>query len=173
MPVSLIHRDLGHRFADPAELERPAKWTGVWIKHRMIEAFTIEKRIPDKKIGPAIVRGAWQNIPTTDTFAERVDQGELAREHVWEQWARAGGALPYEISRMEEALSWPGLVLSNGYAVEGRVLLAWGFCVAMAPGAGAHAQARLVALVVLQIRRQRRGADRQLPQRARQAAATA
>ena len=37
--------------------------------------------------------------------------------------------MPYEISRMEEALSWPGLVLSNGYAVEGRVLLAWGFCV--------------------------------------------
>lgn len=31
---------------------------------------------------------------------------------------------------MEEALSWPGLVLSNGHAVEGKVLLAWGFCTA-------------------------------------------
>ena len=31
---------------------------------------------------------------------------------------------------MEEALSWPGTVLANGHAVEGKVLLAWAFCVA-------------------------------------------
>ena len=31
---------------------------------------------------------------------------------------------------MEEALSWPGQVLANGHAVEGKVLLAWAFCVA-------------------------------------------
>ena len=39
------------------------------------------------------------------------------------------GALPYEVSRMEEALSWPGLVLANGHAAEGKALLAWAFCV--------------------------------------------
>ena len=54
----------------------------------------------------------------------------MARENVWDKWARAGGALPYEVSRMEEALSWPGQVLSNGHAAEGKVLLAWTFCVA-------------------------------------------
>ena len=31
---------------------------------------------------------------------------------------------------MEEALTWPGQVLANGHAVEGKVLLAWAFCVA-------------------------------------------
>jgi hypothetical protein len=77
--VSLLHRDLGHRFADPGELERPEQWTGEWVRHRMVEAFTIERHIPDKRVGPAIVEGAWASIPTTDTFAERVDQGELAR----------------------------------------------------------------------------------------------
>jgi len=95
----------------------------------LVEAFSVEKRLPDKRVGPAMVRNTWR-LDTVDTFAEVVDQGEQARAHVWEQWARAGGALPYEISRMEEALSWPGLVLSNGHAVEGRILLAWGFCVA-------------------------------------------
>ena len=95
----------------------------------MVEAFTIERRIPDKRVGPAIVKGAWARIATTDTFAEAVGQGELARENVWDRWARAGGALPYGVSRMEEALSWPGQVLSNGHAAEGKALLAWAFCV--------------------------------------------
>ncbi len=131
MRTSTLERDLSLRtLAGTGELERPRTWTGEWVKHRMVEAFTIERRIPDKRVGPAIVKGAWATIDTTDTFADRVYQGELARENVWDKWARAGGALPYEVSRMEEALSWPGQVLANGHAVEGKVLLAWAFCVA-------------------------------------------
>ena len=38
---------------------RPSVWTADWVKHRMVEAFTIERRIPDKRVGPAIVKGAW------------------------------------------------------------------------------------------------------------------
>jgi len=169
MRVSTIQRQLGHShfFGDPGEIERPTKWTGDWVRHRLIEAFTIERRIPDKRVGPAIVKGAWASIPTTDSFAERVDQGELAREHVWNEWARASGALPYEVSRMEEALSWPGQVLSNGYAVEGKVLLAWAFCVAYGRPVRAAAKAWLVADDVLPVSGKRRGADRRLPQRAR------
>ena len=131
MRTSTLERDLSLRtLAGTGELERPRTWTGEWVKHRMVEAFTIERRIPDKRVGPAIVKGAWATIDTTDTFADSVYQGELARENVWDKWARAGGALPYEVSRMEEALSWPGQVLANGHAVEGKVLLAWAFCVA-------------------------------------------
>jgi hypothetical protein len=116
MRVSTIQRQLGHSnfFGDPGELKQPPQWTADWVRHRLVEAFTIERRIPDKRIGPAIVKGAWASIPTTDSFADRVDQGEAARQHVWDEWARASGALPYEVSRMEEALSWPGQVLSNG-----------------------------------------------------------
>ena len=36
--------------------------------------------------------------------------------------------MPHEVSRMEEALGWPGQVLANGHAIEGRVLLAWAYC---------------------------------------------
>ena len=130
MRTSTLERDLNLRpLAGVGEIERPSAWNADWVKHRMVEAFTIERRIPDKRVGPAIVKSAWAKIDTTDTFADRVHQGELARENVWEAWARAGGALPYEVSRMEEALSWPGQVLSNGHAAEGKALLAWAFCV--------------------------------------------
>ena len=130
MRTSTLERDLSYTpLGNGGELERPSAWNADWVKHRMVEAFTIERRIPDKRVGPAIVKGAWTKITTTDTFAERVDQGELARENVWEKWARAGGALPYEVSRMEEALTWPGVVLSNGHAAEAKALLAWAFCV--------------------------------------------
>ena len=103
--TSTLDRDLSLRtLAGTGELEKPRTWTADWVKHRMVEAFTIERRIPDKRVGPAMVRNTWK-LDTTDTFAERVGQGELARENVWEAWARAGGALPHEVSRMEEALS--------------------------------------------------------------------
>ena len=114
MRTSTLERDLSYTpLGNGGELERPSAWTADWVKHRMVEAFTIERRIPDKRVGPAIVKDAWAKIATTDSFADRVHQGELAREHVWDKWARAGGALSYEVSRMEEALSWPGTVLAN------------------------------------------------------------
>jgi hypothetical protein len=127
--ISTIDRDLSY-VPGAAELARPATWTPEWVQSRLIEAFTIERRIPDKRVGPALVRSHWASIHTTDSFAERVGQGELARENVWEAWARAGGALPYEVSRMEEALRWPAVVLSNGHAAEGKVLLAFAFTTA-------------------------------------------
>ena len=98
MRTSTLERDLSLRpLAGAGELERPSAWNADWVKHRMVEAFTIERRIPDKRVGPAIVKGAWAKIDTTDSFADRVHQGELAREKVWEKWARAGGAPRYEI----------------------------------------------------------------------------
>ena len=60
-----------------------------------------------------MLRNTWK-LDTTDTFADRVAQGEAPREEVWEKWAREGGATAVEISRMEEALGWPGAILVNG-----------------------------------------------------------
>ena len=133
MRTSTLHRDLGYRpFGDDTgagKLQCPSTWNAAWVKHRLVEAFTIERRIPDKRVGPAMLRNTWR-IDTTDAFADRVAQGEAPREVVWEKWARAGGATLVEISRMEEALGWPGAILVNGsdrHAVEARCLLAWAF----------------------------------------------
>ena len=131
MRTSTLHRDLSYRpfCGDAGELQCPGTWTGEWVKHRLAEAFTIERRIPDKRVGPALLRNTWK-VTTVDTFPELVAQGEAPREAVWEKWARAGGATSVEVSRMEEALSWPGAILANGgdrHAVEARCLLAWAF----------------------------------------------
>ena len=78
-----------------------------------------------------MLRNTWK-VETTDTFAERSPRRSTARSGV-EKWARDGGATSVEVSRMEEALGWPGAILANGsdrYAVEARCLLAWAFHVA-------------------------------------------
>ena len=130
MRTSTLHRDLGYRpfDGDTGELKCPCTWTAEWVKHRMVEAFTIERRIPDKRVGPAMLRNTWK-VATLDSFADVVAQGEAPREAVWEKWAREGGAASVEISRMEEALGWPGAILANGggCTVEARCLLAWAF----------------------------------------------
>jgi hypothetical protein len=129
--TSTLHRDLAYRpfCGDAGELQCPSTWNAEWVKHRLVEAFMIERRIPDRRIGPAMLRNTWK-LDTTDTFADRVAQGEAPRAEVFEKWAREGGASSVEVSRMEEALGWPGAILVNGsdrYAVEARCLLAWAF----------------------------------------------
>ena len=96
-----------------AEAARPDCWTADWVKVRLAEAFEIERRIPGGRVGPAVIRSSWR-IDTVDSFSDRVHQGELAREEVWRTWARAGGATPQEVTRMEEAMSWPGSMLGAG-----------------------------------------------------------
>ena len=130
--ISTLTRDLGHRYGEPGALERPSRWDADWVRHRLVEGFTIERRMPDRRIGPAIVKGAWLAIPTTDSFSDKVAQGEAPRQEIWEAWARAGGCTAAQVSRMEEALAWPGAILANGggRAVEARCLLAWAFTVA-------------------------------------------
>ena len=107
---------------------RPEHWTAAWVKLRTAEAFEIERRIPGGRVGPAAIGSSWPG--TVDSFSDRVAQGETARADVWRAWARSGGATPQEVTRMEEALAWPGAILANGRAFEGRCLLLW-----------AHAQA--------------------------------
>ena len=45
--TSTSERDLNLRpLAGSGEIEKPRAWTAHWVKHRMVEAFTIERRIP-------------------------------------------------------------------------------------------------------------------------------
>src|SRR5262245_48799808 len=131
MRISTLDRDLSYGFPVANHEQPPTAWTSDWVKHRLIEAFTIERRIPDRRVGPAMLRSYWP-AGVVDSFADKVHQGELAREDVWRKWARAGGATAHEVSRMEEALSWPGSVWANGGGrpVEARAILAWAHCIA-------------------------------------------
>jgi hypothetical protein len=106
-------------------LDRPTAWRGAtWstelVKLRLVEAFETENKLP----GPRGVRGASSAWPTTEReFEDLIGWSDEARQAVWEDWERAKGAYPYEVTRMEEAVAW--LVLLKDQPGEQRCLVAW------------------------------------------------
>src|SRR5262245_13233076 len=103
----------------------PPLWTAALVRARLVEAFEIDRRLPNGRLRP--LRSTWR-ITTIDSFADKVAQGEVAREAVWEAWARSGSVTAEEVSRWEQAFSWPAKVLAEHHPVECRALLAWAAC---------------------------------------------
>src|SRR5262245_19882106 len=133
MRSSSIDRQLARPFnlngdtsAPPNAL--PPQWTAAHVRVRLVEAFEIDRRLPNGRLAP--LRSTWR-IATIDTFADKVAQGELASEYVLENWARSRGMVTAaEISRWEEAFGWPGAILTQDHPAECRCLLAWAACIA-------------------------------------------
>ena len=132
MRTSAIDRQLarpfnlnGDAFAPPNTL--PPQWTAAHVRTRLVEAFEIDRRLPNGRLAP--LRSTWR-LATIDTFADKVAQGELASEYVLEQWARSGSVTAPEVTRWEEAFGWPGKVLAERHPAECRCLLAWAACIA-------------------------------------------
>jgi hypothetical protein len=97
----------------------PERWTGAWVRSRLRQAFEVEQRLPSgRRNGGA---SAWP-FEVTHEFSEMVGWLD-ARQRVWDNWARARGAYPFEITRMDEALGW--LALLRDHDAERRCLAAW------------------------------------------------
>ena len=81
-----------------------------------------------------------------DSLADNVAPDEVPGRDGWESWAReASGATGNEISRMIEALNWPGAILAhNGGAGRAQALrlLVWSYCAASGRNAGALMRSR-------------------------------
>ena len=132
MLVHTLRRDLGHSnvFTDPGALARPEQWTAEWVRHRLVDALTIERKIPDKRVGVAVIKAAWKLDPV-DGFAGGEPCGEAPGRQVWHEWARLAGATATAISRLEEALSWLGqIAVGRAHRADAVRLLAWAYCVA-------------------------------------------
>jgi hypothetical protein len=69
VPTSTLDRDLNLRplAGDTAEPGRPSVWTADWVKHRMVEAFTIERRIPGQASWPGHRQGRLGEEPGAPT----------------------------------------------------------------------------------------------------------
>lgn len=102
----------------------PATWTDEWVRERLRQAFEVEARMPgDRRNG----MGGWP-LPVVHEFSEMIGWDD-ARERVWDQWRRAKGVYPFEVSRMDEAFSWVTTIL-RGHEGEARCLMAWAFATA-------------------------------------------
>jgi hypothetical protein len=95
-----------------------AIWSAKLVQGRLVEAFTIERRMPGQRF-TTIANYSWPVTPLHE-FTD-VLHWDDARERVWQSWAKAKGAHPYEVTRMEEAIDWLRL-LPDG---ERRCLAAW------------------------------------------------
>jgi hypothetical protein len=100
----------------------PQRWTPDWVRLRMVEAFRIERRLPNKR-GRDPMATLWP--PVSPEFSDMVHRGELASEQVLELWANARSPVyAAEIERMEQAFGWLNLFLSR-HDLERLCLLHW------------------------------------------------
>jgi hypothetical protein len=81
---------------------QPAIWTADHVRQRLVEAFVTERRMPGQYFTK--IASAWPATPL-HTFTDMLHWDD-ARERVWQSWERAKGAMPDEVSRMEEAMDW-------------------------------------------------------------------
>jgi hypothetical protein len=101
----------------PTPDRAPPHWTGAWVRGRLREAYEIERRLPGTGRRS---NGGWPQV--LHSFADMVGWPD-ARERVWAGWARAKGAYPWEISRMEEAFGWLAILID--WPGERRCLVLW------------------------------------------------
>jgi hypothetical protein len=106
--------------------EPPAEWTGAWVAERMIEAFRILDRLPER-LYPRAYRASAAFLSGPD-FADAV-AAEATRDRRAFSWGPVRPSAA-EISRMEAAFDWPRRY-SAGDTMAGGCLFAW-----------AHARAR-------------------------------
>jgi hypothetical protein len=107
---------------DQARTARPpAVWSGELVRQRLVEAFSIERRMPQERF--RAVASSWPGTPM-HSFADVVgwdNAGDGASDRVLQNWARAKGVYSWEVSRMDEAIDW----LRWLDVIERRQLAAW------------------------------------------------
>jgi hypothetical protein len=103
----------------PKPERAPATWTGDLVRQRLVEAFAIMRRMPGQ--GVRRIGSAWPAAVLHD-FRDMLHWTD-ARERVLDDWENTKGTYPYEVTRMDEALSWLEW-LDEG---ERRCVNAWAF----------------------------------------------
>jgi hypothetical protein len=82
----------------------PPQWSGSWVQRRLVEAYSVERRLPQSR-RRLLIASAW---PTTVVeFSDIVGRATEAREQVFQSWEYARlGVSAEDISRMEQAHNW-------------------------------------------------------------------
>jgi hypothetical protein len=104
----------------------PAQWSASWVQHRLIEAYSVERRLPHSRRRP--VANLWP--ATVIEFADIVGRADAAREEVLQSWEYSNsGVSAEEIGRMDEAHDWLRVILAR-YPEERLCLSQWATAIA-------------------------------------------
>lgn len=111
---------------DAAPGAAPAQWSPEWVQRRLVEAYSIERRLPAVR-RKKTAGGSWPAI--SYEFADVVGWTD-ARDRVLDGWAQdKSGVFAAELSRMEEAHEWLRVILAQ-HEIERMCLAHWAACIA-------------------------------------------
>jgi hypothetical protein len=104
----------------------PPQWSASWVQRRLVEAYAIERRLPEKR-RRLLIASSWPGMVVE--FVDLVGRAEQAREQVFQAWEYAGlGVSAHDVSRMEAAHNW--LAFLAPYPEERLCLARWAAAVA-------------------------------------------
>lgn len=104
----------------------PPQWSGAWVQRRLIEAYSVERRLPQAQ-RRLLIASAWPAIKLE--FADIVGRADEVRKEVFQRWEYARlGVSASDISRMEHAHDW--LIILEPYPEERLCLAQWAAAVA-------------------------------------------
>jgi hypothetical protein len=111
---------------DSEPLAAPAQWSAPWVQRRLIEAYSVERRLP--RVRRRTFANAWPAMVVE--FADVVGRADDARAQILQSWEHAGADVSSEeIMRMEAAQDW--LLTILGPHPEERLCLAqWATAIA-------------------------------------------
>jgi hypothetical protein len=99
----------------------PPQWSGAWVQRRLIEAYSVERRLPQSR-RRLLIASAWPS--TVVEFSDVVGRATEAREQVFQSWEYARLGVSAEcITRMEQAHDW--LAILAPYPEERLCLGQW------------------------------------------------
>jgi len=111
---------------DASDAIAPSEWTAEWVQHRMILAYSVERRLPQSRHRP--IASAWPVMKVE--FSDLLGRADDARDKVFQSWEYAGlGVSAEDITRMDEAQDWLRVILAP-HPLERQCLSQWAAAVA-------------------------------------------
>jgi hypothetical protein len=104
----------------------PVQWSAEWVQRRLIEAYSVERRLPQSR--RRATGSAWP--PMAVEWADIVGRADEVRQQVLQSWEFSNvGVSAADITRMEEAHDWLRIILFP-YPQERLCLAHWAAAIA-------------------------------------------
>jgi hypothetical protein len=112
--------------ADTSQAIAPPQWCASWVQHRLIEAYSVERRLPQPR--RRLITNAWPK-PLVE-WTDIVGRADVAREQVLQSWEHTDlGVSASDLTRMDAAQDWMRVILAP-YPEERRCLSQWATAIA-------------------------------------------